>query len=83
MSLASDIEPEYNSNYFGDVFEDESIFKRYIEGILFWVTKDKSNVLIEEMTSSHIKNILRISIYPNKKNWDLVFNYELKKRIHI
>ena len=80
MSLASDIEHEYNSTDFGDIFEDESIFKRYIEGRLFWVTKDKSNVLVEEMTSSHITNVLRIPLYPNKKNWDLVLNFELKRR---
>ena len=80
MSLASDIEHEYNSSYFGDVFEDESIFKRYIEGRLFWVTKDKSTVLVEEMTNSHISNVLRIALYPNKKNLDLVLNFELKRR---
>lgn len=32
------------------------------------------------MTIEHIFNCKRIPLYPNKENWNVLFNYELKIR---
>lgn len=81
MSLAEDIE-HLASTYDDEFFEekDDSIFKDYILGRLFWKTKDLQKINIQSMTESHIKNCIRIPLYKNKVNWDIIFNYELNKR---
>ena len=78
MSLAQDIEEAWNC--WDDDEPDESIFKKYLLGILYWKTKDGKQVLIQDMELSHINNILRIPLYHNKENWDIIFKYEKIKR---
>lgn len=80
MSLAEDIECYYNP--FEEDNYDDSIFKDYLLGKLSWKCKDGSRILVTRMTESHILNCIRIPLYPNKENWDIVFNYELRIRKH-
>lgn len=68
-------EYEYEEDYL-----DDSIFKYYILGNLYWKRRDGIKVFVHEMTKSHIENILRIPKYRNKENWDIIFDYELKVR---
>jgi len=78
MSMAEDIIDRYGEPDFYET--DESIFRDYLLGMLFWTTKDKSKLHISQMTNSHIKNCMQRPFYPNKCNWDIVFQYELKRR---
>lgn len=65
---------------FEDDYSDDSIFKRYLLGTLDWKCKDGRKINIKDMTTEHILNCKRIPTYSNKENWDIVFNYELKRR---
>ena len=77
MSMAEDIENLYDDDYYDT---DESIFKEYLLGKLFWKMKDKTKIHISKMTDSHIKNCMRIPFYRNKENWDIIFQNELNRR---
>jgi hypothetical protein len=79
MSLGSDREYEPPD----DIEYDDSgqdIFKSYLLGKLCWTTKNQYAIRIACMETYHIKNCLKISKYPNKENWDIVFKFELKRR---
>jgi hypothetical protein len=76
MSMAEDIENLYDDDYEDT---DDSIFKDYLLGVLFWETKDRVKINVSQMTESHIKNCMRLK-HKNKDNWDIVFQNELNKR---
>lgn len=63
----------------------DNINKKYSNNILTWTTIDKRNILIQEMTSNHITNCIKMlereGLNPIRSCWVDVFNYELKKRI--
>lgn len=75
MSLAEDL--EYWSSAYD--FEDDNteIFSDYLQGNLFWRTRDGKKINVKDMEESHIRNAMRIPKYRNKKNWDIVFQFEL------
>jgi hypothetical protein len=77
MSIAEDIENLYDDGFYET---DDEIFKEYLLGELHWKTKGKSEIHISKMTDSHIINCMKIPLYLNKKNWDIVFKYELNRR---
>jgi len=75
MSLAEDL--EYWSSAYD--FEDDNIeiFSDYLQGNLFWRTRDGKKINVKDMEESHIRNTMRIPKYRNKENWDIVFQFEL------
>ena len=79
MSLAEDLE-YWSYSYPDEDYYDESIFKQYLLNQLQWVCKDGRKKFISCMTTEHINNIMRIPSYPNKDNWDIIFEYELRRR---
>jgi hypothetical protein len=76
MSLAEDL--EYWSSAYDFDYGNIEIFSEYLQGNLFWNTKDGKRINIKDMEESHIRNIMRITKYRNKENWDLVFKFELE-----
>ena len=66
-------------DWMGGDYYDESIFKDYLLGELVWTTKSGEEILVQDMEETHIKNILKMD-YSNKENWEIVFNFELKRR---
>lgn len=60
--------------------EDSSIFTRYLAKTLLWCTSEGKYVLVHRMTDRHIEKCLTYENYPNKKNWDVIFNVELYRR---
>jgi hypothetical protein len=77
MSLAEDV--EYWHSAYDNEDDDIEIFEEYLQGNLFWRTKDGKKINVKDMEVSHIKNILRIPKYRNRYNWDLVLNFELNQ----
>lgn len=61
-------------------FYREKIYKKYLTGKLYWITKNKDKILVGNMTDDHIANCLKIPKYHNKEKWDVVFNFELNIR---
>lgn len=59
-------------------YDDDSIFKKYIEQDLIWRAKNGAEYLVQEMENSHILNCMRIPRYRNKENWDKIFRFELE-----
>jgi hypothetical protein len=59
-------------------YDDDSIFRHYIDGVLQWVSRDKKKYLVQNMETSHILNCMRIPLYRNKENWDKIFRFELE-----
>ena len=79
MSLAQDIEQEVWWDF--EDYSDPDICKYYLLGTLYWTTKAGNRIKVSDMTDSHISNCLQIPSFPNKENWDVIFKYELSKRL--
>jgi len=78
MSLAEDY--EFEPSDFEYNTDNDEIFKEYLLGKLFWNTRDGKLINVKDMENSHILNCLRLPVYPNKENWDIVFKFEIKRR---
>lgn len=71
-----------------EFFNDEHYFdiqKKYSNKKLYWRTKDDKDILVQDMTNSHLQNILK-SIDKHKNvnlavsEWIDVLEFELKER---
>lgn len=80
MDLAEDIEYKPEQEGFIERCISNNIFKDYILGRLSWKQSDGTFINLSDMSEEHIKNCLRIPLYPNKKEWDLIFKWELDER---
>lgn len=80
MSLASDIEHNFNANDWERL--DIDILQKYLEGCLFWVTKDKKEIKVQDLEESHLRNIIKMR-KQNNKSWNLVLEFELKNRVKV
>lgn len=66
-------------DYLQGEYQDDTIFKKYLTGNLYWETKNGNKIPIQDLSISHINNILKMN-FPNKENWKIILEFELNRR---
>lgn len=73
------IDEYYNNIHFND------LLKEYLKGKLHWVTKDNEQILIKNMTNSHLLNSIKYLNKIKQHTWVSemkdILNIEKEKRI--
>lgn len=74
LAMQEDWDNKYYDEYYNDVHYDD-ILKEYLKGKLHWVTKDGQQILIKDMTDSHLLNSIK---WIDKNHSDRTVMQELK-----
>lgn len=84
LAMSEDWQNEHYDEYYNDVYY-KNILNQYLKGKLHWVTKDSQQILIKDMTDSHLLNSIKW-IDKNHKNRTVmkelkdILNMEKEKR---